>query len=87
MATQPTLRGNNFAISRDLNPTFVSVEALKPLGRETRKHPPAQIRKVQVSIERFGIVLPILVDPAGRVIDGWRSSLQLKSWVCWSFLP
>jgi DNA methylase len=78
MATQPTLRGNNFAISRDLNPTFVSVEALKPLGRETRKHPPAQIRKVQVSIERFGIVLPILVDPAGRVIDGWAVVLAAK---------
>jgi hypothetical protein len=72
------LRGNNLAVSRDLNPTFVPVETLKPLGRETRKHPPAQIRKVQVSIERFGIVLPIVVDSAGRVIDGWAVVLAAR---------
>jgi predicted phage terminase large subunit-like protein len=29
-----------------LNPTLVRVESLKPLGRETRKHPPSQIRKL-----------------------------------------
>jgi hypothetical protein len=31
MVTQPTLRGNNFTVSRDLSPTFVPVETLKPL--------------------------------------------------------
>jgi hypothetical protein len=40
---------------------------LKPLGRQTRKHPPAQIRKLQSSIEQFGFVLPIVVDAEGRV--------------------
>ena len=42
--------GNGFALSRNLNPTLVRVESLKPLGRETRKHPPSQIRKLQASI-------------------------------------
>ena len=79
MATQPTLRGNNFIVSRDLTPTYVPVKDLKLLGRETRKHPPAQIRKVQANIQQFGIVLPIVVDPAGRVIDGWAVVLAAKN--------
>ena len=54
METQPMLGGNGFAVSRNLNPNLVRVETLKPLGRETRKHPPAQIRKLQASIEQFG---------------------------------
>lgn len=78
MVTQPTLRGNNFAVSRDLSPTFVPVETLKPLGRDTRKHSPAQIRKIQASIEQFGIVLPIVVDPAGRVVGGWAVVLAAR---------
>jgi hypothetical protein len=45
MNRQPMLGGNGFAVSRDLNPNLVRVASLQPLGRETRKHPPAQIRK------------------------------------------
>jgi hypothetical protein len=41
MNRQPMLRGNGFAVSRNLDPNFVGVESLKPLGRETRKHPPS----------------------------------------------
>ena len=57
MNRQSMLRGNGFAVSRDLNPVLVPVERLKPLGRETRKHPPSQIRKLESSIEEFGFVL------------------------------
>jgi hypothetical protein len=39
MNRQPPLRGNGYAVSRDLNPKLVSVDSLKPLGRLTRKHP------------------------------------------------
>ena len=46
METQPMLGGNGFAVSRNLNPNLVRIETVKPLGRETRKHPPAQIRKL-----------------------------------------
>ncbi len=57
MNRQPMLRGNGFAVSRNLNPNLVRVESLKPLGQETRKHPPSQIRKLQASIEQFGFVV------------------------------
>ena len=35
----PVPGGNGFAVSRDLNPKLTDVSSLKPLGRETRKHP------------------------------------------------
>src|ERR1700738_438820 len=77
METQPMLGGNGFAVSRNLNPNLVRVETLKPLGRETRKHPPAQIR-LQASIEQFGFVLPIVIDATSRVIAGWGLALAAK---------
>src|SRR6202047_2970887 len=78
METQPVLGGNGFAVSRNLNPNLVPVETLKPLGRETRKHPPAQIRKLQASIEQFGFVLPIVTDASNRVIAGWGWALAAR---------
>jgi 16S rRNA G966 N2-methylase RsmD len=71
MAQQPMLRGNGYAISRDLNPKLVRIDELKPLGRATRKHPPAQVRKLERSIAEFGFVLPIVIDDAKRVVAGW----------------
>jgi DNA modification methylase len=71
MNRQSMLRGNGFAVSRDLNPVLVPVERLKPLGRETRTHPPSQIRKLQASLQEFGFVLPIVIDVECRVIAGW----------------
>jgi hypothetical protein len=78
METQPMLGGNGFAVYRNLNPNLVRVETLRPLGRETRKHPPAQIRKLQASIEQFGFVLPIVIDATSRVIAGWGLALAAK---------
>jgi hypothetical protein len=78
METQPMLGGNGFAVSRNLNPNLARIETLKPLGRETRKHPPAQIRKLQASIEQFGFVLPIVIDATSRVIAGWGLALAAK---------
>ena len=66
------------AVSRNLNPNLVRIETLKPLGRESRKHPPAQIRKLQASIEQFGFVLPIVIDATSRVIAGWGLALAAK---------
>ena len=71
MAQQSMLRGNGYVFSRDLNPKYVTLESLKPLGRETRKHSPAQIRKLQASLEEFGFVLPVVIDTSERVIAGW----------------
>ena len=39
-------RGNGYPLSRDLTPQLVPVAGCKPLGRETRKHPPQQVRKL-----------------------------------------
>src|SRR6516164_8263157 len=78
MTRRPVLRGNGFAVSRDLNPVLVPVESLKPLGRETRKHPPSQIRKLESSIEEFGFVLPIVIDADNRVIAGWGLAVAAK---------
>jgi hypothetical protein len=43
--TSQVARGNGYAVSRDLNPKIVPLAGLMPLGRETRKHPPQQVRK------------------------------------------
>src|SRR5258708_39617955 len=78
MNRQPMLGGNGFAVSRNLNPNLVRVESLKPLRRETRKHPPSQIRKLQASIEQFGFVLPVVIDVDRRVIAGWGLAVAAK---------
>ena len=64
-------RGNGCALSRDLNAKLIPIASCKRLGRDTRKHPSAQIRKLAASLDRFGFVLPVLVDSKGRVIAGW----------------
>src|ERR1700726_3092482 len=79
MNRQPMLRGNGFAVSRNLDPNLVRVESLTPLGRGTRKHPPSQIRKLQASVEQFGFVLPIVIDVDGRVIAGWGLVVAAKT--------
>jgi 16S rRNA G966 N2-methylase RsmD len=69
--TSHVTRGNGYVVSRDLKPTLVPIANLKPLGRETRKHPPQQVHKLAASLDRFGFVLPILTDPELRVVAGW----------------
>src|SRR5437763_11785134 len=71
-------RGNGYAVSRDLSPKLVPVAGLMPLGRETRKHPPQQVRKLAASLDRFGFVLPILIDAEGRVVAGWGLVLAAR---------
>ncbi len=57
---------------------MVPVAGCKPLGRETRKHPPQQVRKLAASLSRFGFVLPILIDAGGRVVAGWGLVLAAR---------
>jgi DNA modification methylase len=78
MNLQPVPRGNGFAVSRDLNPVLIPVESLKPLGRETRKHPASQVRKLAESLEQFGFVLPIITDMDCRVVAGWGLVLAAR---------
>jgi DNA modification methylase len=72
------LGSNGFAVARNLHPTLVPVSTLKALGRETRKHPPAQLRKLAESLDRFGFVLPILIDGENRVVAGWGLILAAR---------
>jgi DNA modification methylase len=71
-------RGNGYLVSRDLSPRLVPVAGCKPLGRETRKHPPHQVRKLAASLNRFGFVLPILIDAERRVVAGWGLVLAAR---------
>ncbi|MEP0314146.1 DNA methyltransferase [Hyphomonas sp.] len=78
MRNKDKARGKGFAISRDLNPTRVPIDSLVHLGRETRKHSPAQIRKLVRSLAEQDFVLPILIDPMGRVVAGWGLVLAAR---------
>jgi len=78
MSQESSLRGNGYAISRDLSPKYAALESLKPLGRETRTHSPAQICKLQASLEEFGFVLPVVIDANGSVIAGWGLVLAAR---------
>ena len=78
MTQHPIVLGNGYAVSRNLSPKLVSVNGLTALGRETRKHSPRQIRKLQASVEQFGFVLPIIIAGDGRVIAGWGLVLAAR---------
>jgi hypothetical protein len=61
-----------------LNVPIFMICLIKPLGRETRKHPPAPIRKLQASIEQFGFVLPIVIGASSCVVAGWGLALAAE---------
>src|SRR2546422_10173456 len=71
MARSTKPLGNGYPLSRDLTPQLVPVDECKPLGQQTRTHPPRQVRKLAASLQRFGFVLPILIDSELRVVAGW----------------
>jgi DNA modification methylase len=79
MTQHPVLRGNGYAVSRDLHPRLIDIDPLRPLGRETRKHPPQHIRKLKASIEQFGFVLPVVIDELNRVVAGWGLVLAARN--------
>ena len=76
--TSRSRRGNGYVLSRDLSPRLVPVANCKPLGRESRKHPPQQVRKLAASLDRYGFVLPILIDAERRVVGGWGLVLAAR---------
>lgn len=78
MDRPPQRRRNSYELSRDLTPHLVPVAGCNPLGRDTRKHTPQQVHKLAASLERFGFVLPILINADGRVIGGWGLVLAAR---------
>ena len=61
---------NKSPLRHDLTVRSVRLDTLKPLGRETRRHSPQQIRKIVKSLAAFGVVLPIVIDADSRVVAG-----------------
>lgn len=49
---------------------YVAYAALVPDPRNTRKHPKAQLVKLEASIREFGLNAPILIDEENNVIAG-----------------
>jgi DNA modification methylase len=47
-----------------------AVALLKPHARNPRTHSPAQLRKIEASIRRFGFLNPVLVDQDDRILAG-----------------
>src|ERR1700722_15291278 len=77
--TTPAGTGSNgYAVARNLHPTLVAASTLRSLGRETRKHSHAQLRKLAESLERFGFVFPVLIDSQSRVVAGWGLVLAAR---------
>ena len=82
MARSTKPLGNGYPLSRDLTPQLVPVAECKPLGRQTRTHPPHQVRKLAASLHRFGFVLPILIDSERRVVAAGAWCRRPGSWAC-----
>jgi DNA modification methylase len=47
-----------------------AVASLKPHARNARTHSPAQLKKLEASIRRFGFVNPVLIDDEDRILAG-----------------
>ena len=46
------------------------VARLRALGRQTRTHSEAQIKALAESLQRFGFLVPLIIDEQGRVLAG-----------------
>ena len=56
--------------ARTLAVDYRSIDALIPYEGNARKHPQAQIRKLQKSLRTFGWTNPLLVDDSGNLVCG-----------------
>src|SRR5689334_3704146 len=64
---------------RNLKISLKPLAELKPpLGRQTRRHPPAQIQKIVDSLQTYGVALPILIGPDDKVIGGWAMVIAAR---------
>lgn len=61
-----------------LNATLVDVDKLLPYAKNSKKHPPEQVKEIVASIKQWGWTMPILVDETGTVIAGHGRLLAAK---------
>ena len=57
--------------THDLTPALTPIDDLRPLGRDTRKHPAHQLARLARNLETFGFVTPVVIDAHHRVVAGW----------------
>jgi len=69
---------NKSPLRHDLQVRSVSIARLKPFSRQVRQYNAIQIRKLAKSVYSFGVVLPILIDEADRVVGGWALVLAAQ---------
>jgi DNA modification methylase len=62
--------GDSFLLAEHPEIIRRNPQQLTPAARNARRHSPAQIRQIAESIQRFGFINPILIDPAGIVVAG-----------------
>ena len=70
MSMKNSTGNNRSPLRHDLTIVPVRLDALSPLGRETRTHSRSQIAKLARSLAEFGFVLPIVIDDEKRIVAG-----------------
>lgn len=53
-----------------LNIEYLPVEVLRPADRRVRQAEAAQVARVELSLKRYGVCSPVLIDKDGRIIHG-----------------
>ena len=56
--------------SNSLTIDYLPIDAVRPYGNAVRIHNRTKYRKLRKSIERFGQLVPIIVDPEHVIVDG-----------------
>jgi DNA modification methylase len=64
----------------------IAIAVLKPYARNARSHSRKQIKKIAVSIERFGFVNPVLIDEGHQIIAGHGRVAAAKT-LGWTEVP
>lgn len=60
------------------NVVMKKVEDLLPYARNMKLHPPWQVKKIAMSIEQYGFIVPLVVDGKGEIIAGHGRLLAAK---------
>ena len=67
------------AMSNQLTIRLMALKSLRIPAITLRNHLPSKIRKLQKSIDRYGILAPLLVDGQGQIVDGCARYLAAKA--------
>jgi DNA modification methylase len=72
--------------SRKLRVIHVEIADLKPDPHNPRLHSPKQIRQIAASVEKFGFLVPVIVDYRKMIIAG-HGRVQAAKLLGWSVVP